>query len=206
VLRGRTTGRRDVGWLGSGNLAVRRTVFEAIGGFDERLETCEDVDLCERIRAAGHRLVADERLHSIHLGDPATLTELFISERWRGRDNLRVSLRSGFSPGHLPSVVLPILTAASVVTLAAAALTAPLLRERAFLPAAIALGALGGVALVRTARMVSSGGLPGPATLPAAFLVALTYEAGRGCSLILPAGHRRRRAARDVEAPAGGGM
>ena len=33
-LRGRTLGRHDVGWLGAGNMAVRREAFEQVGGFD----------------------------------------------------------------------------------------------------------------------------------------------------------------------------
>jgi glycosyltransferase involved in cell wall biosynthesis len=43
ALRGRTVGRHDASWLGSGNLAVGRDAFEAIGGFDASLEACEDV-------------------------------------------------------------------------------------------------------------------------------------------------------------------
>ena len=46
------------------------TAFEAIGGFDTSLETCEDVDFCHRIRARGMRIVSDARLRSIHHGDP----------------------------------------------------------------------------------------------------------------------------------------
>ena len=115
VLRGRTVGRSDAAWLGSGNLAVRRAVFEQMRGFDESLETCEDVDLCQRIRQAGHRIVADERLGSVHRGDPKSLRELFLSERWRGRDNIRVTLRSGFGLRDLPSIVIPVIEALALV-------------------------------------------------------------------------------------------
>ena len=40
--------------------------IEAAGtrGFDEALETCEDVDLCQRIRQAGHRIVASASARS----------------------------------------------------------------------------------------------------------------------------------------------
>ncbi len=39
------------------NLAVRREVFEAIGGFDERFQTAgDDVDFCWRLIEAGHRI------------------------------------------------------------------------------------------------------------------------------------------------------
>src|SRR5262245_66245884 len=49
-LRGIPAGQHDADWLGSGNLAIWRSAFEAVGGLDNRLETCEDVDLCTTIR------------------------------------------------------------------------------------------------------------------------------------------------------------
>ena len=77
ALRGRTQGRHDTEWLGSGNMIVRKEAFERVRGFDVSLEACEDVDLCRRLRSAGFRIVADERLRSIHHGDPPTLRALF---------------------------------------------------------------------------------------------------------------------------------
>ena len=110
-LRGRTEAQHDVAWLGSGNLAVWRQVFDAVGGFDTSLETCEDVDLCHRIRASGLRIVSDARLGSVHHGDPRTLSDLFASERWRGRDNLRVSFRRPVVWASVPSAIVPIVDA-----------------------------------------------------------------------------------------------
>lgn len=48
----------EVDFLGTYNMAVRREVFEAVGGFDEgfRAAACEDNDLCYRLGAAGWRL------------------------------------------------------------------------------------------------------------------------------------------------------
>jgi GT2 family glycosyltransferase len=80
-------------WLGSGNLVVRREAFERVRGFDGSLESCEDVDLCNRLRLAGYRLIADPRLRSAHFGDPSSLRALFFGELWRGRDNVKVTLR-----------------------------------------------------------------------------------------------------------------
>jgi glycosyltransferase involved in cell wall biosynthesis len=59
ALRGRTRGRGPARWLGSGNLVVRARAFQDLGGFDTRLEACEDVDFCQRLRRAGGAIVAD---------------------------------------------------------------------------------------------------------------------------------------------------
>jgi GT2 family glycosyltransferase len=45
------------GWAATANLGMHRDAFEAIGGFDASFRHIgEDVDLCLRARAAGHRL------------------------------------------------------------------------------------------------------------------------------------------------------
>jgi glycosyltransferase involved in cell wall biosynthesis len=40
---------------GSGNMAVRREPFEAVGGFDEELHVGEDTDLCWRLQLSGYK-------------------------------------------------------------------------------------------------------------------------------------------------------
>ncbi|HEX5069852.1 MAG TPA: glycosyltransferase, partial [Vicinamibacterales bacterium] len=109
-LRRHRSGDHAVGWLPSGNLIIRRAAFERLGGFDAALETCEDVDLCQRLTAGGGRIMAVEGMRSVHLGDPATLAALFGGELWRGRDNLRVSLRVPLTFRSTPSVAFPIVT------------------------------------------------------------------------------------------------
>ncbi len=55
LYRREDTVRRD--WVSGAAMVVRRTVFEEVGGFDERyFMYFEDVDLCARIRAAGHEI------------------------------------------------------------------------------------------------------------------------------------------------------
>ena len=55
--------RRQFGFLGaagSGNMAVRRDAFEAVGGFDEELLVGEDTDLSWRLQLAGYRFTLGE--------------------------------------------------------------------------------------------------------------------------------------------------
>ena len=55
-------GREAFAFLPSGNLAIRRDAFTAVGGFDPTLRTGEDLDLSQRIRARfpGGKLVIRE--------------------------------------------------------------------------------------------------------------------------------------------------
>jgi len=54
-------------WAGLG--AVRKSVFDAVGGFDERFThpSVEDIDLGYRIRQAGFRIVLDPEAQGTHL-------------------------------------------------------------------------------------------------------------------------------------------
>jgi glycosyltransferase involved in cell wall biosynthesis len=55
-------------WAGCG--AIRRAVFEAIGGFDQEnfpRASIEDIELGYRLRQAGHRILFDKTLQGTHL-------------------------------------------------------------------------------------------------------------------------------------------
>ncbi len=55
-------------WAGCG--AIRRSVFEAVGGFDEKRfprSSIEDIELGYRLRQAGHRILLDKALQGTHL-------------------------------------------------------------------------------------------------------------------------------------------
>jgi GT2 family glycosyltransferase len=189
LLRGRPNGVHDVEWLGSGNLAVRRSLFDEVGGFDASLEACEDVDLCHRIRATGHRVVSDARLTSIHYGDPATLRELFRGERWRGRDNLRVSFRSPLAWHLLPSAIIPVFD-----TMMLAAVVIGTIGMVAGLPGALmvtAVGLLGisGGSLMKVARAARREPLLKGRRLSEAFVVALVYDIARALAVVCHARH-----------------
>jgi GT2 family glycosyltransferase len=189
TFRARTAHRRDVDWLGAGNLAVRRTAFDQIGGFDEGLETCEDVQLCHSLRGAGYRVVSEPGMMSVHHGDPQTLADLFFGELWRGRDNLRVSLRHPITLRALPSALMPVVTLVCGALLVLGPLASPWLGVTVS-----ALGALGllTIAALKALVVIVRGRLTSPLQWAQGLAVAATYEAARALSLVSAATHRTR--------------
>jgi GT2 family glycosyltransferase len=191
-LRVRTAGCHEVGWLGSGNLAVRSDAFHRVGGFNPALETCEDVDFCQRLRAAGFRIVSDDRLRSVHHGDPSTLRALFLGELWRGRDNLRISLRGPMSWRDAPSIAIPLIDLAALMVTAACVVVAPFEVVRL---AALSAAVIGALASLRAARIVACRRAFGVADLLQSFAVACVYDLARALALVLRTTHDTRRAA-----------
>ncbi len=186
-LRRHPRTQEAVSWLGSGNMAVRRTAFERVGGFDTTLETCEDVDLCRKLRAQGFTLVADARLHNVHFGDPSTLRHVFFGELWRGRDNVRVSLRPPRSWRMIVSAAIPVFNLVALALVVIGLISGTL--------AGLAIAVVSGVSvlvLMALRASVMVGGAPSR-DFPQAFAVAAAYELGRALALTARVGYGRRR-------------
>jgi cellulose synthase/poly-beta-1,6-N-acetylglucosamine synthase-like glycosyltransferase len=192
VLRGRSVGTREVEWLGSGNLVVRAEAFRQVGGFDTSLEACEDVDLCIRLRGAGWKVVADERLTSVHFGDPPTLRALFRAERWRGRNNLRVSLRGKLTMRGLASMLVPVVTLAAVVALAAGLIGALWLGRPSLLLSVAGGSILAFLFVARALAMAAEPIARTPIGFARALSVVSVYGLARSMALVSRAGHHRR--------------
>ena len=188
ALRDHTPGRAEVEWIGSGTMAIRRSVFEGIGGFDTSLETCEDVDLCRRVRAAGHRVMSDEALATLHWGDPATLRAVFAGELWRGRDNLRASLRGPLSWRSLPSIAIPLIDLVCILIAAGAATGVVTPRGPAALAASGVFLALAGL---RPARMVWRGAGRDLAAIARALAISCAHDLARALAIVVRMPHRR---------------
>lgn len=188
-MRARPSKREETDWLGSGNFAVKRAAFERVGGFKASLTACEDVDLCNRLRLAGFRIVADPELRSVHFGDPKTLKALFFGELWRGRDNLRVTFSGPRTFRHLRSALVPI---ADLFCLAAG-LIALVTGHPAI---AIAMWALAlvpaGIKATMLMRRQLNGGIIGAAQTLA---VVVVFDLARALALLARGSHRARRTA-----------
>lgn len=106
----------DTVYVPGGNLAIRRAAFDAVGGFDEDLETGEDMDLCARVRLAGRRVLDHRGMTCVHLGEPRTLAAVYRRNRWHGRGAL-----PRYSDGRLAPVFLATVGFAASTVMAAVA-------------------------------------------------------------------------------------
>ena len=61
---------------------MRRSAFEAVGGFNEGLITGEDAELGQRLNLNGHRIWESNKLHVLHLDNPQTMWKFFKKEVW----------------------------------------------------------------------------------------------------------------------------
>jgi len=101
--------------LASSNLLIRAEHFKNIGGFDEKLLSCEDYDLSQRLLHHGI-LLLDNNILVSHLRESKTIRELFNREVARGRYSLRCFKKNGFALGELPSAAIPIIFVCVLLT------------------------------------------------------------------------------------------
>lgn len=69
-------------YINGGNLFVRKKIFLEVGGFDEDLSSGEDAELCLRLVRAGYRIIHDENVAVVHLGNPKTVKRFFFQQKW----------------------------------------------------------------------------------------------------------------------------
>ena len=181
-----------VPYLVTANLVVRRSAFHAVGGFDPTLRCGEDVDLCWRLNAAGHRLSYQPagRVRHRHRSEPAAFARTRIryaaSEASLLRRHPANGRWLGFSPGMAAAL--------------AGALGALLGRPRLMVAGTMALG----LEAATTAGKLRSLGVPGRRSAAALLRGQASgfYHAGRQLTryygvpamlLALTSGRPRRR-------------
>lgn len=79
----------DVDWIPSGSMLVTKSCFAKVNGFSEELITSEDVDLCQKLRAIGYKIISEPKISALHLDPPKTLFIFFKKELWHGQEMLR---------------------------------------------------------------------------------------------------------------------
>jgi cellulose synthase/poly-beta-1,6-N-acetylglucosamine synthase-like glycosyltransferase len=100
-------GVHNVNWLPTANFIVRASYFEDIGGFNESLTTCEDVDLAYRLRACG-AILYDPEVLVYHLREPSTIKEFIKKEFWHAESNITGFLSHGMRITEIPSLAAPL--------------------------------------------------------------------------------------------------
>jgi hypothetical protein len=184
---------QPVRWLASGNVMVRRSAALEIDGFDETLDTSEDFVFCNRLRQRGYEILSDPALASTHFGDPQTLRDLFKSERWRGRDTLRVGLRGVPSLSDLPSMLFPVVDlAAMAVLISGVAFAWPVGRHLLWIPPLV----IAALSSVRALRMLTRVPRREPGIFAALWIVAVVYDIARALALVSRTRHRGATAGR----------
>jgi len=59
----------ETDWVSGAALAVKKRVYDRVGGFDEGFFMYfEDIDLCRRIKDQGYKVIQDKRISLIHRG------------------------------------------------------------------------------------------------------------------------------------------
>jgi glycosyltransferase involved in cell wall biosynthesis len=139
LCRRENSGVHRVDWLPTANLVVRADRFEAIGGFNETLTTCEDVDLGYRLSARG-AVVYDDGMIVYHLREPASFRAFFKKEVWHAKNNVTGSLSHGLRLSELPSLLAPIAFASAWLLALIGALWSPALLAGGLLTAALIPG------------------------------------------------------------------
>ena len=93
------SGQREL--LPSLNLAIRKSVFDIIGGFDERYPSPsgEDADLTIRLRNAGHTLEFEPKAIVLHDSDRSRFKELLLHSYIEGKYSTKVDPRYNHEAG-----------------------------------------------------------------------------------------------------------
>jgi len=95
-------GEAETFWAGLG--AVRRSAWEAVGGFDERRfpqSSVEDIELGMRLRERGTRIVLDPEIRGTHLKRWTLRGMVFTDFARRGLPWMRLQLERGRLAGSL---------------------------------------------------------------------------------------------------------
>ena len=168
-----------ISWLPSMNLIVRRDDFLAIGGFNEHLETAEDVDLCYRLKHRG-AILHNTAMQAIHWGEARDLRTFWRKETWRGKGNLKGVKSHGLRLDELPSLGYPLYMIV-VILLAVVGFLADVWRQQfIFMP--LSLFFL--IAPAFTLALYTALSTKRPLLIPELFILYIIYGFARAYSVL----------------------
>jgi glycosyltransferase involved in cell wall biosynthesis len=94
-------------WINSSNFIVRRELFVKVGGFNEKVSTGEDVDICFRLNKIC-KILFEPAIKVVHLGEPKTIREFFFKEIWRGKGLISGLISHGVRLSEIRSIAIPL--------------------------------------------------------------------------------------------------
>lgn len=89
--------KREIDTLPGRNIAIKKSVFTRISGFDDALQTGEDKDFIMRARKSGAVVYTSPSPKLLHLGYEKTFKEWMRKEYWRQHSHVDLILKQGFS-------------------------------------------------------------------------------------------------------------
>ena len=92
-------------YINTGNLVVKRKVFNEIKGFDESLISDEDCDFGERLNKAGYRMLEDPAIRVIHLDNPTSLKAFYLREAWHATSVLTLNSSEIFNRPTIMTII-----------------------------------------------------------------------------------------------------
>jgi len=110
------TERYEAVYLNSGNLVVPASIFNSLGGFNEKLVTGEDYEFC--LRASKQvRIISDPGIGVVHYGYPKNLRQFFLREVWHGIGAFGTIRQKVFDKPILGTLVFLVATCLGVIGL-----------------------------------------------------------------------------------------
>jgi glycosyltransferase involved in cell wall biosynthesis len=79
----------SVSFVPGGGLFISKSNFVALGGFNEQVETSEDIELCTRAKNNGLSITSHPALAVVHDGTPRTIIQFYRQHSWHGEHVLR---------------------------------------------------------------------------------------------------------------------
>lgn len=182
------TSMTPIAWVPSMNVIVKRDDFLAIEGFNEELETAEDVDLCYRLGEHGE-IMCHPEMKAIHWGEAPDLQVFWRKEVWRGLGNIQGILSHGFRWDELPSIGYPVYVLALVFLLCIGSLIDFWYQQIMIVPLSLFLLVMPPLILAgKTTWSVKN-----LQYFPHLFLLYLVYGLARAYALIKSLKHEKRR-------------
>lgn len=77
--------KQSVNYINSGHMIILKKYFYILGGFNEKIETGEDYELCKRASKQGARIINNQKLNVVHMRYPKTIKDFFKREMWHGK-------------------------------------------------------------------------------------------------------------------------